>query len=352
MERVDGEMMAAALAAAGEHRTHPNPRVGAVVVARDGQIAGWGGHAGPGSAHAEALALSESGPLAEGSTLYVTLEPCAHVGKTPPCTEAIIAAGVARVVVAQEDPDPRVAGRGVDALRRSGIEVVTGVCREEALNLDPGYFHHRTTGRPRVTLKVAMTLDGQIAAADGSSQWITSVEARRDAHHLRSSQDAVMVGAGTLLADDPALTVRLDGFEGPQPLPVIVAGRRPVPSSRRVFEHPALVFSPIGLDLPAKVVVVPDASGEKVDLIKMLENLGSRGVVDLLVEGGSSLATAFWGGGLVDHGVVYAAAGLAGGIGRGVFDGVFAAVGDLQPVRITGIERIGPDVRIDFEGVA
>jgi len=352
MERVDGEMMTAAVAAAKGHRPHPNPRVGAVVVAGQGRIVGRGGHVGPGNAHAEVLALTESGALAQGSTLYVTLEPCAHFGKTPPCTDAIIAAGIARVVVAREDPDSRVAGRGLDALRRSGIEVETGVGSEEALALDPGYFHQRTTGRPRVTLKVAMTLDGQIAAADGTSRWISSVEARRDAHQLRSSQDAVMVGAGTLLADDPALTVRLDGFEGPQPLPVIVAGHRPIPSSRLVFERTALVFSPVELDLPAEVVVVPDAKREKVDLHKMLQILGNRGVVDLLVEGGSSLASALWEECLVDHGVVYAAAALAGGSGRGMFDGAFRTVGDLRRVRFTGIDQVGPDIRIDFEGVA
>jgi len=351
MERVDSEMMSAAIAAAKGHRPHPNPRVGAVVVDGGGRIIGRGGHSGPGRSHAEVLALAEAGPSAQGAALYVTLEPCAHHGETPPCTEAIIAAGITRVVVALEDPDRRVAGRGLDALRRSGIEVVTGIGAAEALTLDPGYFHHRITGRPRVTLKVAMTLDGQIAAEDGTSRWITSVEARRDAHRLRSCHDAVMVGAGTLLADDPALTVRLDGHEGPQPLAVIVAGRRPVPPSLRIFERPALVFSPIGLELPAEVVVLPDPSGERVDLIKMLEILASRGVVDLLVEGGSSLAAAFWRAGLVDHGVFYAAAALAGGTGRGIFDAIFRTVSDLQRVSFTAIEQVGPDIRIDFEGV-
>jgi len=350
MERVDGEMMSAAIAAAGDHPTHPNPRVGAVVVAGEARIVGRGGHRGPGQSHAEVLALSEAGQLAQGATLYVSLEPCAHYGKTPPCTDAIIAAGIARVVVAVEDPDSRVTGRGLDALRRAGMEVLTGVGAAEATGLDPGYFHHRTTGRPRVTLKVAMTLDGQIAAADGTSQWITSVEARRDAHRLRASNDAVMVGAGTLLADDPSLTIRFDRYAGGQPLAVIVGGRRSLPPSRRVFERPALVFSPFDVELPAEVVVVPDSSGEKIDLIKMLEILGSRGVVDLLVEGGSSLATSFWAAGLVDHGVVYTAAALAGGAGRGVFRGAFRTIGDLQRVTITGIEKVGPDLRIDFEG--
>ena len=352
MERVDDEMMAAALAVARDHHPHPNPRVGAVVVGEGGRIVGRGGHAGSGHPHAEVLALSESGPQARGATLYVTLEPCDHFGKTPPCTEAIIASGIARVVVAREDPDKRVAGRGLDALRRSGIEVETGIGSADALALDPGYFHHRTTGRPRVTLKVAMTLDGQVAAVDGTSRWISSVEARLDAHQLRASQDAVMVGAGTLLADDPALTVRLDGFAGPQPLPVIVTGRRPIPATRRVFERTSVVFSPIDRELPAEVVVVPDVTGTMVELSEMLQILGSRGVVDLLVEGGSSLSTSLWGQGLVDHGVVYSAAALAGGNGRGMFDGSFRTVEDLERVRFTSINQVGPDIRIDFEGVS
>jgi diaminohydroxyphosphoribosylaminopyrimidine deaminase/5-amino-6-(5-phosphoribosylamino)uracil reductase len=350
MERVDGDMMAAAIAAAGDHHPHPNPRVGAVVVTGDGRIVGRGGHRGPGTPHAEVVALDEAGPATRGATLYVTLEPCAHQGRTSPCTDAIIAAGITRVVAALEDPDARVAGRGFAALRGSDIEVVTGVGREPAGDLDPGYFHHRRTGRPRVTLKVGMTLDGQVAAADGSSQWITSIEARRDAHHLRSAHDAILVGAGTLQADDPELTVRLDGYSGPQPLPVVVAGRRAVPPARRVFERTALVFSPTDCDVPAEVVVLPDSGREQVDLPAMLDALGNRGIVDLLVEGGPRLATAMWKQGLVDHGVVYLASALAGGSGRPVFTGSFATVADLQAVHFTRIEPVGPDVRIDFEG--
>jgi diaminohydroxyphosphoribosylaminopyrimidine deaminase/5-amino-6-(5-phosphoribosylamino)uracil reductase len=216
--------------------------------------------------------------------------------------------------------------------------------------LDPGYFLHRTAGRPRVTLKLAMTLDGQTAADDGSSQWITSEEARRDAHLLRAGSDSVMVGAGTVLADDPSLTVRLDGHIGPQPLPVIVAGRRPLPPTGRVFAREVLVFSPREVELPGEVVVVPDPTGERVDLAKALEILGTRGVVDLLVEGGSSLATSLWEAGLVDHGIIYAAGCLAGGLGRGVFNGAFRTIGDLQRIKIIAIDLVGPDLRVDFEG--
>ncbi len=350
MEHVDRHMMLAAIAAARDRFPHPNPRVGALVVAKDGAVAGRGGHEGPGTSHAEVLALTAAGPLSHGATLYVTLEPCAHHGRTPPCTDAIEAAGVVRVVAALEDPDARVAGRGFAALRAAGIEVLTGVCSEEALDLDPGYFHQRSTGRPRVTLKVAMTLDGQVAAADGTSRWITSPEARRDGHHLRAAHDAIMVGAGTLLADDPELTVRLDGYARKQPLPVAVAGLRPLPPDRRMFERAALVFSPVGLKVPAEVVVAPDPDGRKVDLVVMLETLGERGVVDLLVEGGPGLAGALWDQGLVDRGVVYVAAALAGGVGRSVCDGLFATIGDLTRVAFTRIEQVGPDLRIDFKG--
>jgi len=352
MERVDSEMMAAAIAAARDHYPHPNPRVGAVVVTGDGRVVGRGGHSGPGSPHAEVLALAEAGPAARGASLYVTLEPCAHYGQTPPCTDAIVAAGIARVVAALEDPDSRVGGRGFAALRGSNVEVVTGVESAQAQELDPGYFQHRRTGRPRVTLKAAMTLDGQVAAADGTSQWITSIDARRDAHLLRSAHDAVMIGAGTLLADDPALTVRLDGFVGPQPLPVVVAGLRPVPTVRHVFERAALAFSPHEPHIPAEVVVLPDSSGQQVDLAAMLDVLGSRGIVDLLVEGGPQLATSFWRLDLVDHGVLYLAGALAGGKGRGMFDGSFLNLADLQAVHFTRIEQIGPDIRIDFEKAA
>ena len=350
MERAQDELMALAIEVAGRHHPHPNPRVGAIVVTSQGQVVGRGGHAGPGSPHAEVLALGQAAGEAAGATLFTTLEPCAHHGRTPPCTEAIIEAGINRVVAAAEDPDPQVAGRGIEALRQAGIEVVTDVGRADAVALDPGYFHHRATGRPRVTLKVAMTLDGQTAAADGTSQWITSIEARLDAHRLRASSDAVMVGAGTVLADDPELTVRLEGHPGPQPLPVVVGGRRRIPAARQIFNRDTLVLSPMAVDLPAEVVVIPDAAGERVDLVAAMEILGNRGIVDLLIEGGPSLAGSLRDAGLIDHGVVYIGAAVAGGTGRGVFSGGFPNIGSLQTIHFTSLEQLGPDIRIDFEG--
>ncbi|MGH8875215.1 MAG: bifunctional diaminohydroxyphosphoribosylaminopyrimidine deaminase/5-amino-6-(5-phosphoribosylamino)uracil reductase RibD, partial [Acidimicrobiia bacterium] len=232
---MDLELMRRAIDLARPNRTHPNPRVGAVVVAPDGTVVGEGAHPGAGLPHAEALALAAAGDAAAGATLYVTLEPCGHHGRTPPCTETVVASGVRRVVVGVTDPDPRVAGAGLARLRATGLEVTVGVLEAEVEALDPAYFHHRRTGLPLVTLKAAITLDGQAAAQDGTSQWITGPEARADAHRLRAEADALMVGAGTLRVDDPLLTVRLDGYEGPQPVPVVVAGRRPLPASARAL---------------------------------------------------------------------------------------------------------------------
>jgi len=337
-------MMEAMALAAGRH-PHPNPRVGAIVLDADGAVAGRGAHVRPGTPHAEVLALAEAGGAARGGTVIVTLEPCAHEGRTPPCTRALLAAGIARVVVGALDPDPRVSGTGVEELRTAGVDVQVGVPGIDAEAVDPGYFHHRRTGRPRVTLKTAATLDGQSAAADGTSQWITSVEAREDAHRLRARSDAVLVGAGTVLADDPRLTVRLDGHDGPQPRPVVVLGARSVEASRRVFERDPIVYSPAAVGLPGEVHALPGDGG--VDLAAMVADLGGRGIVDLLVEGGPTVAGAMTRRGLVDRFVFYLAGSIAGGIGRPMLAGAFESLGDLRPVRVTSVAHVGPDLRIE-----
>ncbi len=340
------QLMRRAIALASPARPHPNPKVGALVVTTDGEVVGEGAYQGPGQPHAEVLALAQAGPDARGATVVVTLEPCVHLGRTAPCLGALVDAGVRRVVVGAGDPDPRVAGRGLAGLRESGIEVLEGVLSEEAEALDPGYFHHRRTGRPRVTLKQAVTLDGQAAALDGSSQWITSPEARRDAHHLRAWSDAVMVGAGTVLADDPRLTVRLNGQDGPGPLPIVVAGRRALPLEARLFARKALVLAPRPVDLPAEVVVAGD--GEAVDLQAGLAELGRRGIVDLLVEGGPTLAASLVGLGLVDRGVLYLGARLAGGVGLAALSGRFETLSRARRVRIVDLRQVGGDVRVEF----
>lgn len=342
----EGRLMREAISLAATTWPHPNPRVGALVLDAAGRLVGRGAHSGPGSPHAEVLAMEEAGDRAAGGTLVVSLEPCDHTGRTPPCTEAVLTSGVARVLVGAEDPDLRVAGRGIARLRSAGIEVRTGVATAEAEALDPGYFHHRRTGRPLVTLKAALTLDGWAAAADGTSQWITSEEARTDGHRLRAAADAVVVGAGTVLADDPALTVRLPEYSGHQPRPVVVAGRRPLPSQARIWERRPLVLAPGPADYPGEVVVTPGPDG--VDLAAGVVALGERGLLDVLVEGGPTLAGSLLKAGLVDRGVFYLGALLGGGVGRPALAGAFTTLLGARRVRIESVAPVGPDVRIEF----
>ena len=339
--------MRQAIAVGARHRTHPNPQVGAILVTSDGTVLAESAHSGPGEPHAERALLDAFGPVDSSYSLVVTLEPCTHTGRTPPCVEAIVAAGVSRVVLGAIDPDPRVSGGGVAALRDAGIEVVTGVAADEVEQSDPAYFHHRRTGMPLLTLKTATTLDGQSAAADGTSQWITGEAARKDAHRLRSEHDAVIVGAGTVRSDDPLLNVRLADYLGPQPVPVIVAGSRPLPSDLRIWARDPVVLvseesSLTGVDL------VRCGSGGVVDLREGLSALADRGLLSILVEGGARLAASLWSLGLVDRGVQYVGANLAGGTGRGVFDKLWGTLQDMTPISITGVTRLEEDLRIDW----
>jgi len=336
-----------AIEIATPHHPHPNPRVGAVVVSARGAVVVEGAHRSPGEPHAEALALQAAGDAARGGTVFVTLEPCAHQGRTPPCTDALIAAGVAKVVVAVGDPDARVAGRGTARLRSAGIAVETDALVAEGLALDPGYFHHRRTGRPLVTLKLAATLDGQAAASDGTSQWITGDAARTDVHAMRARTDAVIVGAGTLREDDPRLDVRNDGYAGRQPVPVVVAGRAPLPASARVFDrHPLVYRASLHGDEPqgAEVVTIEGPSG--VDLDGMVKDLGVRGFLDVLVEGGPTLAAAMIADDLVDRIVMYVAGKVAGGVGRPVIGGTFATLADATDVTLLEAIPLGNDVKV------
>ena len=345
---MDEDFLRQAIRLAEGRSTHPNPRVGAVIV-RNGEVVAEGFHAGPGTKHAEVAALSFAQGSVAGSTMYVTLEPCSHHGRTPPCADTLIEAAVSKVVIGALDPDPLVAGQGVEKLRAAGIEVVTGILESEARALDPGYFHHRVTRRPRVTIKAAVTLDGNTAAVDGTSQWITSPEARQDGHRLRAASDAVLIGAGTLLNDDPELTVRLDGYEGPQPRPIIVAGQRALWPGAKLFAREPIVLSAGPLDLPGENVVVPDADGG-VDLLAAMRALGERGIVDMLVEGGARVIGSLARAGLVDRGVIYIGNKFGGGTGIGVAGGVFATLEEAIDVHIVSVERVGPDLRVEFEG--
>lgn len=304
--------------------TSPNPWVGCVMVTDGGEV--FEGATAPlGGPHAEAAALAAAGERARGATIYVTLEPCPHHGRTPPCTEAIVAAGVGRVVVGLEDPDPNVRGRGLARLRDAGVAVEVGLCEDEVRAELAPYLKHRSTGRPWVVLKLAATMDGRTAAPDGSSRWITGEEARADAHRLRAQSDAVLVGAGTVRSDDPALTVR--HVDGPDPLRVVL-GRAPADARAQ----PAL-----------------EVSG---DLGAVLDDLGRRGVVQLLVEGGAAVAHAFHSAGLVDRYVLYLAPALFGGDdGRALFAGPGAAtVEGLWRGRIAGVTPLGPDLRVELAG--
>ena len=327
--------------------THPNPRVGAVIVDALGAVVGEGWHEGPGTSHAEVMALEEAGSRARGSTVYVSLEPCSHHGRTPPCVDALIEVGVARVIVGAIDPDPKVSGRGVAGLQEAGIEVVTGVLEGPAREVDPGYFRHRETGMPQVTLKWAMTLDGSVAAEDGSSQWITSEDARNHAHEVRAGVDAVVIGAGTMRADDPGLDVRIDGYRGDQPRPVVVAGRNRLPAEARIWERDPVVVSTSALSLPAgELLEVP--GHELPDPIETCRALAGMGLLDLLLEGGPTLAGAWWRAGVVTSGLVYVGARVAGGSGQSPLAGIFSTIGEADEVEFGPARNVGTDVLIEF----
>ncbi len=342
------ELLAEAAALALPHRPRPNPKVGCVLLDRQGKVAGSGAHVAAGGDHAEVVALAGATTDVEGGTLVVTLEPCVHHGRTPPCVDAIIAAGISTVVVGAIDPDERTAGRGVAVLRDHGMEVMVAPPETSTEWVDPAYFHHRRTGRPFVTLKIAATLDGQAAAADGTSRWITNAAARRDAHRLRSQSDAVMVGAGTVRTDDPRLDVRLGDVEVDQPRPVVVAGSEPLPAGAQVLTRDPLVFGPPGVgavDVSVPVIEVP-AIGGQLDLRHVLTELGARGVVDLLVEGGPTLAWSLLDAGLVQRIVWYTAGKLGGGTGRPALAGSFATVGDAIELGIEEVTQLDGDVKI------
>lgn len=342
------ELMRIAVGLTDGSSPHPNPRVGALVLSPSGTVLASYAHTRPGEAHAEAAALAEAGEEAAGGTLVVTLEPCTHHGRTPPCVDTIIEARIATVFVGAEDPDHRVSGQGIDQLRRSGIHVIEGVAVDDVYKADPGYFHHRKTGLPRVTLKYATTLDGQAAAADRTSRWITGPEAREDAHRLRARSDAVMIGAGTLRADDPRLDVRLDGYTGRQPRPIIIGGSLALPEAARLYHRNPLLFLPDASRAPegiSDVIVAPGIDG--VDLNTMLKHLGAMGIIDVLIEGGPTLSGSLLRGGMVDELVVYVGAKIGRGTGIPAVAGAFTTIDAALEVEITSVEALGPDLRID-----
>ncbi len=338
--------MERAIELAGHQRPHPNPRVGAVIVDAGGRVIGEGAHVAPGTDHAEVVALKSASVDVTGSTIFVTLEPCSHHGRTPPCADALINAGISHVVVGLVDPDTNVAGQGLERLREAGITVETGIMAQAIEDLDPGYLVHRRLGRSRMTLKLALTLDGNAAASDGTSQWITGELARQDSHRLRADSDAVMVGSGTVSADDPLLSVR--DVEGPQPRPVIVAGRTPLSTNARIWQRHPLVVSGPGYTGPGEHVAVATNTDGQVDVTDMARRLGDLGLLDVMVEGGPHLARSLFAAGIVDRIVIYYGAKLAGGTGKSAFAGSFATLTDARDLQIKSVDVLGDDIRVEY----
>ena len=319
-------LMQRALAAAtsARRRTSPNPWVGCAIVALDGRVA-EGATEPPGGRHAERVALDTADQLGidvRGATLATTLEPCSHTGRTPPCADAIIDAGIAHVVVAVADPDSKVNGQGLHRLRSAGVQVTLGVGAEAAAKQLQPYLHHRRTGRPFVVLKLATTIDGAIAARDGSSRWITGEAARVAVHELRAESDAILVGAGTVRADDPELTVR--HVDGPSPRRVVLGS---TPATARV--HPCLEWHGA--------------------LPPLLDQLGAEGVVQLLVEGGPNVAGSFHSQRLVDRYVIHVAPALMGDAPRALTGIETPTITDLWRGRVTDVRRLGDDIEVVLE---
>jgi diaminohydroxyphosphoribosylaminopyrimidine deaminase / 5-amino-6-(5-phosphoribosylamino)uracil reductase len=359
---LDERFMAQALALAwrGTGRTSPNPPVGAVVV-HQGRVVGAGYHRRAGGPHAEVVALRQAGRQARGATLYVTLEPCCHLNKrTPPCVPFIIASGIKRVVAATRDPNPQVSGRGLAALRRAKLKVTVGLGAQEAERLIEPYHRLITTSRPFVTLKVAATLDGKIATAKGESRWITDVKARKMVHDLRARSDAILVGVGTVLADDPSLTVQTGSPRGRAPLRVVLDPSLRLPVTAKVLtdgQAPTLIVTTTSgsptkrttLEKEGAHVVVLPARHGRVSWRGLLKELGRRGIASLLIEGGSEVNASALREGVVDRVLFFLAPKILGGR-----DAISAVGGESPknlsealPVKMTSVRLVGPDILVE-----
>lgn len=341
------------LAQRGLYTTHPNPRVGCVLV-RDGQIVGSGWHRRTGEAHAEVHALAEAGDRARGATAYVTLEPCAHQGRTPPCADALIAAGVSRVVVAQEDPFPQVAGAGLARLRDAGIAVDTGVLAESATELNCGFLSRLTRQRPWIRLKLGLSLDARSALADGRSQWITSPQARADVQHWRARSSAIVTGIGSVLADDPRLTVRLPGVDHSLPERIVLDRDFRLPAKARMLSEPGSVLVVTGPEAPDRAdltervehISVP-LQGARLHWSRLVFALAQRGHNELLIEAGPTLAGSVIASGLVDELIWYVAPSLLGDQARPALSLPEPAnLDEVTRWRWHSVDRIGPDLRL------
>jgi diaminohydroxyphosphoribosylaminopyrimidine deaminase/5-amino-6-(5-phosphoribosylamino)uracil reductase len=358
---LDAMRAALTLARRGLGTVWPNPAVGCVIL-NDGRVVGRGWTQPGGRPHGETEALRRAGEAARGAVAHVSLEPCCHWGQTPPCVDALIAAGVRRVVVALEDPDPRVAGQGLRRLRAAGLDVDVGLCAEEAAELNAGFLSRLRLGRPLVTFKLATSLDGRIAIASGESQWITGPPARERAHALRASHDAIMVGTGTVVADDPQLTCRLPGLGHRSPVRVVIDRHLRIPWAARIIADahrvPTWVLTLRSADPGRRaaflangvtLIDVNDDGEEQIDLAAALGALGERGITRLLVEGGARLAAAFFRARLVDRLVWVHAPLVIGGDGIPAIAGFdLAALVDARAFERLSTETIGDDVLTTF----
>ncbi len=359
----DYEYMARALRLGekGLYTTDPNPRVGCVIV-RDDRIVGEGWHERAGEPHAEIMALAAAGEQAHGATVYVTLEPCAHHGRTPPCAEALVEAGVGRVIAAMVDPNPQVAGKGLGRLQEAGIPAKHGLLEAQARALNPGFVKRMETGRPWVRCKLAMSLDGRTAMASGESKWITGEDARRDVHRLRARSSAIVTGVGTVLADDPALTMRLDDMEiERQPLRVVVDTHLSLPLDARLLRQPGRTLvmtcsedndAREALEANgAEVVQLPYCS-DVVDMAVVLDTLGEMEVNEVLVETGATLSGAMLQAGLINELIVYVAPLLMGHEARPLFrlPGI-ESMDDRIELELRDQRMVGRDMRLTFEVV-
>lgn len=300
-----------------------------------GAVAGEGFHRGPGRPHAEQEALAAAGERARGGTLYVNLEPCTHAHRQPSCAEAVLQAGVRRAVISMADPDSRVRGAGITMLQSAGVETVVGVHEERARRLNEFYVKHRKTGRPFVTAKFAMSLDGKIATRSGESRWITSAEARADGHLLRHRHDAILVGVGTVLADDPELRTRIEGRDARQPLRVVLDPRLRTPPHAKVVGPKTLIATTRAGEVgDAETMVLPTTEEGRVSLGALMDDLGRRGILSVLVEGGAEVHASFFAEALVDKVHAYIAPVVIGGRAA------------LSPVGGLGVERLTDAVRL------
>ncbi len=362
---LDQRFMARAiqLARLGWYSTHPNPRVGCLIV-KEGEVIAEGYHRRAGEPHAERNALAKAGVAASGATAYVTLEPCCHQGRTPPCTEALIESGVKRVVVGMPDPNPLVAGQGLELLRQAGIQVTEGVMRSQVEALNPGFIKRMIHGLPYIRCKMAMSLDGRTAMADGESQWITSPAARVDVQRLRAQSAAILTGVGTLLADDPSMNVRLsamelgleEGVPIPHPVRVVLDPELATPGDAKMLGLPGPTLIICSEEQPvhgaaleaagAQIVRLP-GDKQRLDLHQVIRFLGEQEINEVLLESGATLAGAMLEQGLVDELIIYQAPHLMGNKGRGLFllPGI-ARMADRIALQVTDLRQVGTDIRI------